>query len=143
MQMATSRRNFLRVGALCALGAGVPSVVSSVADANTNKTSGIDNYRKKAFVPYLGTKFLIHGGPREKVEVVLEEIKDLKLGGSRSVKFPTKESFSLLFKADGDSVRLGQNTYDIEHSNGEVFTLFLVPIRKPDSGYFEAVIITA
>lgn len=137
--MATSRRNFLRVGTLCALGAGVPSVVSSVTAQASGKASGMHNYRKQAFAPYLNSKFHIEAGPKNKLEVVLEKITDLKTSGRKS-SMAGKESFSLLFKDTGSGVRLGQNTYTIEHSKGEQFTLFIVPVGQAESGYYEAII---
>ncbi len=140
--MATSRRNFLRVSTLCALGAGVPSVVSSVAAKSSGKTSGRHNYRKQSFAPYLNTKFHIQGGPKENVEVVLEKIIDLKTISKKPSKMAGKESFSLLFKDNGSGVRLGQNTYTMEHSRGEQFLLFIVPVGNFDSGYYEAIITT-
>mgnify|MGYP003694757243 CR=1 FL=1 len=53
-----------------------------------------------------------------------------------------RESFSLLFKDPDKGVRLGQNTYVIEHSKGEQFTLFIVPVGKHDAGLYEAIITT-
>lgn len=140
--MATSRRNFLRVGTLCALGAGVPAVVSSAAAKSLGKTSGLANYRIQTFRPYLNTKFHIQGGPKQNLEVVLEKITDLKATSKKSSKIAGKESFSLLFKDNDSSVRLAQKTYTIEHCNGEQFELFIVPISKSDSGYYEAIITT-
>jgi hypothetical protein len=140
--MATSRRNFLRVGTLCALGAGIPAVVSSAAAKSLGKTSGLANYRIQTFRPYLNTKFQIQGGPKQNIEVVLEKITDLKASSKNPSKIGGKESFSLLFKDTESTTRLAQRTYTIEHCNGEQFTLFIVPISKADSGYYEAVITT-
>jgi len=123
---------------MCALGAGVPAVV---ANAAKGKSPGLhENYSIQAFLPYLNSTFFIHGGPLEKVEVVLEKITDLKATKGR--KMAGRESFSLLFKAPNQGVRLGQNTFAIEHSKGEQFTLFIVPVGKHDSGQYEAIITT-
>ena len=141
--MATSRRNFLRVGTLCALGAGIPAVVSSAASANVRsepKTSHLDSYRKKAFTPYLKSKFFIHGGPLDREEVILEEITDHKLFKSSAGKVAGMKGFSLLFKSTGQTSRLAQNTYSVEHMKGELFTLFLVPVGKSEAGYYQAII---
>ncbi|HEY6804034.1 MAG TPA: hypothetical protein VI306_10680 [Pyrinomonadaceae bacterium] len=131
--MATSRRNFLRVGALCAIGAGVPA---AVVQAGTVKSFGFkENYSKQAFLPYLNSQFFIQGGPLDKVEVVLEKVSDSK------TRFGS-ESFSLLFKDPSASMRLGQSTYVVEHAKGEQFTLFVVPVGKPEVGLYQAVINT-
>jgi hypothetical protein len=123
---------------MCALGAGVPAVVVSAAKG---KSPGLkENYRIQAFIPYLNSTFFIQGGPLDKVEVVLETITDLKATKGR--KMAGRESFSLLFKDPSQSVRLGQNTYVIEHSKGEQFTLFIVPVGKHDLGHYEAIINT-
>jgi hypothetical protein len=137
--MATSRRNFLRVGTLCAIGAGVPA---AVVQAATAKSSSIrENYSKQAFLPYLNSQFFIQGGPLDKVEVVLEKVVDLKTTNKGSNRFG-RESFSLLFKDPSASMRLGQSTYVVEHANGEQFTLFIVPVGKPEAGLYQAIINT-
>ena len=136
--MATSRRNFLRVSTMCALGAGVPAVVASAAKG---KSPGLHEiYSIQAFLPYLNSTFFIHGGPLDRVEVVLEKITDLKATKGR--KMAGRESFSLLFKERNQGARFGQNTYVIEHSKGEQFTLFIVPVGKHDAGLYEAIITT-
>ena len=136
--MATSRRNFLRVSTMCALGAGVPAVVASAAKG---KSPGLHEiYSIQAFLPYLNSTFFIHGGPLDRVEVVLEKITDLKATKGR--KMAGRESFSLLFTDTSQGVRLGQNTFVIEHSKGEQFTLFIVPVGKHDAGLYEAIITT-
>jgi len=131
---------------MCALGAGVPAVVSSVSGV-TAKTSdialGIENYRIRTFAPYLNTSFFISAGPLDKVEVVLEKITNHKTTHREPGKIAGKESFSLLFKDPHQAPRLGQNTYAVEHSKGQLFNLFLVPVGKSDSGYYEAVITTS
>ena len=53
-----------------------------------------------------------------------------------------RESFSLLFKDPNQGIRIGQSTYVIEHSKGEQFTLFIVPVGKHDAGLYEAIITT-
>jgi hypothetical protein len=124
---------------MCALGAGVPAVVANVAKG---KSPGLtETYSKQAFIPYLNSTFFIHGGPLNKLEVVLEKITDHKAARLGS-KVAGRESFSLLFKAGNDGMQLSQSTYIVEHSKGEQFTLFLVPVGKHDAGLYEAIIST-
>jgi hypothetical protein len=123
---------------MCALGAGVPAVVANVAKG---KSLGLtESYSKQAFLPYLNSTFFIHGGPLDKLEVVLEKITDHKAGMGRDGA--GRESFSLLFRDTNEGGQLGQSTYVIQHSKGEQFTLFIVPVGKHDAGLYEAIIST-
>jgi hypothetical protein len=137
--MATSRRNFLRVGTLCAIGAGVPAAVVQAATAKSSSVRA--NYSKQAFLPYLNSQFFIQAGPLDKVEVFLERVTDLRATSKGSNQYG-RENFSLLFKDPSASMRLGQSTYVVEHSRGEQFTLFIVPVGKPEAGLYEAIIAT-
>jgi hypothetical protein len=124
---------------MCALGAGVPAVVANVAKGKSHGLT--ENYSKQAFIPYLNSTFFIHGGPLSKFEVVLEKITDHKAARMGS-KVSGRESFSLLFRETDEGTQLGQSTYVIEHSKGEQFTLFVVPVGKHDAGLYEVIINT-
>ncbi len=143
--MATSRRNFLRVGTMCALGVGVPAAVASAIVAKAMPATGLsgsaslDSYTKESFAPYLKTKFRVLGSQLKNLEVTLDKITDIKATARTPGRMAGKESFSLLF-IDAGANRLTQDTYTIEHDKAGTFTLFLVPVERHDDGHYQAII---
>jgi hypothetical protein len=133
--MTTSRRNFLRNGAIGALAAGVSLGVSKEGFAASAGSEFPELPDMAAFQAQLKTDFLIG---RSKVPIRLVDV--LKLGSKRAVG-GKREAFTLTFRAD-PKPPLKQETYTIEHARLGTFSMLLVPIVSKDkeARYYEAVI---
>jgi hypothetical protein len=84
------------------------------------------------FSSMLGKKFRAGRSGSGEFDVELTEVQ-----GRQSD--PTQENFTLLFRAPGE-VPPEQGIYDMRAENGEVMSIFLVPVSRDDAGlYFEAV----
>ena len=135
--MDTSRRGFLKKGAVGALGAAVSlgladKVLGHEGLSSTAPRLALD---KAAFQAQLKTPFFI-GVSR--IPIKLIEVVDL--GSKRSAKNP-REAFSLTFRGDSASP-LQQQTYMIEHDKLGMFSMLIVPIVSKDKSarYYEAVV---
>lgn len=135
--MDTSRRGFLKKGAVGALGAAVSigltdKVLGHGGLSSTAPRLALD---KAAFQAQLKTPFFI-GASR--VPIRLIEVFDL--GSKRSANGP-REAFSLTFHGD-KAAPLQQETYMIEHDKLGMFSLLIVPVVSRDKSvrYYEAVI---
>ena len=133
--MTTSRRNFLRNGAIGALAAGVSLGVSKQSLGASAGSDFPELPDMAAFQAQLKTDFLIG---RSKVPIRLVNV--LKLG-SRRMLDGKREAFTLTFRAD-PKPSLKQETYTIEHARLGSFSMLLVPIvsRDKEARYYEAVI---
>ena len=146
--MATSRRNFLKSGAIGLLCAGVPTALARVAVGHpagvgefsaANARSSFD-FSKDMFAPHLNTSFRIR--TRKGVfDLILTNITDLKATSRIPARFAGRESFSLLFTAARKTGSPAEGTYVIEHAALGRFSLFLVPVGMPTNRHHEAVIV--
>jgi len=133
--MTTSRRNFLRNGAIGALAAGVSLGVSKTSFAASTGSEFPELPDMAAFQAQLKTDFLIG---RSKVPIRLVNV--LKLGSKRAVD-GKREAFTLTFRAD-PKPPLKQETYTIEHAKLGTFSMLVVPVvaKDKEARYYEAVI---
>jgi uncharacterized protein DUF6916 len=135
--MSTSRRSFLKNGAVIALAAGVPTAAAKNAVAETLISSPIaSTLNKKDFLATLNSEFVIESaGNRIKTRLV--DISDLP----RPKNAGDKEGFSLLFRGSR-AHSLQQNTYTIEHGKLGRFSFLLVPAPHEDKSnkYYVATI---
>lgn len=143
--MATSRRNFLRNGAICALVAGVPGAVSNIAKGNTMaspsiSTENIPELTMRMFTPHINTTFRIETGAGA-VSAKLLSAKDLKAGSRNPAKVAGRESFSLLFAASRETPLLPDSIYTIHHKALGTFSLFIASVKKPETRNYEAVVV--
>ena len=98
------------------------------------------HFTKDAFSPYVGTTFRIRTGSGA-VDLRLTKITDLKAISKTPSRIAGRESFSLLFAGSSNSQLLTQETRPIEHRELGRFSLFLVPVGKPTSRHYEAIIV--
>jgi hypothetical protein len=91
-----------------------------------------DRLDRASFSEQLNTKFQVHIGETDSLEVELVEVTD---GGST----PRQERFSIVFRGPRN-VLLEQALYKVEHEKMGSFDLFLVPVGMDDEGIsYEAV----
>jgi len=135
--MTTSRRNFLKKGAIGALAAGVSLGIAETSFGSPALLSRAEDSLPDmaAFKAQLKTEFRIG-----KSKVPLQLIDVLKIG-SRDSREGKKEAFTLTFRGNPKSA-LKQETYTIEHHKLGAFSLLVVPIvaRDKDSRYYEVAI---
>ncbi|SRR6266545_5178731 len=133
--MTTSRRIFLRNGAIGALAAGVSLGVSKKSFAGSAGSEFPELPDMAAFQAQLKTDFLIG---RSKVPIRLVNV--LKLGSKRAAD-GKREAFTLTFRAD-PKPPLKQETYTIEHARLGTFSMLVVPVVSKDkeARYYEAVV---
>src|ERR1041385_8330720 len=99
--MATSRRTFIKSGALVALASGVPMIASGNSLTNGKSLlsfSGIvsnPDLNMNTFMGLQGTNFLVSNNSG-KAKIKLVEVRDTRKGREKASK---KECFSLLFIA--------------------------------------------
>ncbi len=87
---------------------------------------------RESFASRLHTKFMMHAGESHPIELQLIDVR----AQAASV---TYESFSLMFHAPIEAPA-EQGTFRLEHESGEAMEIFLVPVKKDDTGlFFEAV----
>ena len=87
---------------------------------------------REAFAGRLHTKFAMRSDESEPIELELIDVRDQ----AASV---THESFSLMFRAPVEAPA-HQGTFRLEHESGEALDVFLVPVKRDDTGlFFEAV----
>jgi len=143
----TSRRNFLKSGAMGFVCAAVPAVLGEVALGRTTATGGSpaenasgQTFSKDMFTPHLNSTFRIRTRSGT-AKLKLTNITDLKAASKMPARIAGRESFSLLFLGSEKTTALTQETYVVEHPALEPFSLFLVPVGSPANRHYEAVII--
>src|SRR5437016_1073739 len=137
--MATSRRNFLKTGTMGLLCAGLPVGLAKAVVGRPKpdgrfgdgNATGAGHFTRDAFAPYVGTRFRVKADSGS-VDLRLTKITSRIAG---------RESFSLLFAGSSNSQLLTQETRPIEHRELGRFSLFLVPVGKPTSRHYEAIIV--
>ena len=135
--MTTSRRNFLKKGAIGALAAGVSLGIAEKSFGSPVGFSAVEDLLPDmaAFKAQLRTEFRI-GKPARPVQLI-----DVSEIGSRRGVDGKREAFSLTFRANA-KIGLKQETYTIEHDKLGTLSLLVVPIvaRDKSSRYYEVVI---
>lgn len=159
----TSRRNFLKFGAMSGLAA--PFILQSGLSAFGQiserparrplnherkerfeipyeaKTERLFYYTRATFEPHLNTDFRVTVGPYRVVNLELVKVSD-RTARPRKGSETSGECFSLLFKASGKLSDL-QQTYVLEHGALGKFSLFLTSAsdqEKERDIYYEAII---
>ena len=129
----TSRRKFLKQGALGALAAGFTFGLSDKLIGRTvaGSSTGLLALDRAAFSSQLRTTFVINDGSR-RIPLKLIEVADL---GSKSNITGRREAFSLVFSGSTLSP-LKQETYSIDHEKLGRFSMLLVPIFARDKNVF-------
>jgi uncharacterized protein DUF6916 len=132
----TSRRHFLKQGALGAIAAGFAfglgdEVVTRAAGASSEAPLGLN---RAAFASQLQTTFLINQGSR-KVSLKLIDVVEI---GSRKTARGVREAFALVLRGANASA-LEQETYRIQHEKLGTFSFLVVPIisRDKKARYYE------
>jgi len=146
--MATSRRNFLKTGTMGLLCAGLPVGLAKAVIGRPKpdgrfgdgNAMGAGHFTRDAFEPYVGTRFRVKADFGS-VDLRLTKITDLKAISKTPSRIAGRESFSLLFAGSSNSQLLTQETRPIEHRELGRFSLFLVPVGKPTSRHYEAIIV--
>ncbi len=88
---------------------------------------------REDFTAQLNTSFEAHSETGEVFEMVLVEIKNI-------ISNKIQECFSLLFCASAGNVTVFQQSLRLKHNILGEMDLFLVPVKKNESGlFFEAV----
>jgi hypothetical protein len=141
----TSRRNFLKSGAMGFVCAAVPAVLGKVALGRTTATGGSSGgnatiFSKDMFTPHLNSTFRIRTQSGT-AKLKLTNVTDLKAASKMPARIAGRESFSLLFLGSEKTAALTQETYVVEHPAFQPFSLFLVPVGSPANRQYEAIII--
>ena len=86
----------------------------------------------EVFSAALNTKFLVEVDENQNVELLLEDVSELKV-------YPRQEVFSVVFRGPNEAF-LGQGMQSLQHETMGRIELFLVPIGQEPEGYrYEAV----
>jgi len=140
--MSTSRRKFMKDGAIVAVAASVPLGLAEKTLANVistpTVTKGLD-LNKSTFAALLNSEFVITKG-RAKVGLKLVEVSDLAKPANHKSR-SDKEGFSLLFQGHS-SMPLQQNTYAMSHKALGSFSFLMTPMmnRNDNALYYEVVV---
>lgn len=163
--MTTSRRRFLKGGAMIALAAGVPlsldKIVMGQSPAVSRPGSGdgipiaakddpLLNLRKSSFEPYVNSIFevrvtkgvFVRSVPLTLVSVSAARAlrKTSKSGGIVPADIANGQSFSLLFRGSL-ATPLQQDTIDLQHFALGKLRLLMVPVAHEDKSarYYEVI----
>jgi len=143
--MATSRRKFIKAGAIGALFAGIPLKATAreffepAAGALITNNGTVEILDMRAFEQHLNSEFRIHHDNSKITSVKLVEVKDLRSRSANTGGTNPKECFSALFRG-ARRPDLRQNTYAIEHGSLGKFSLLLVPVgMSKNEQYYEAI----
>lgn len=130
----TSRRKFLKQGALGALAAGVSLGLGNRSGAAAMSSSSPLGLNRAAFASQLQTTFHIKQGSQK---ICLTLIEVVEIDSIRTMRGP-REAFKLVLRGS-NATPLEQDTYAIEHEKLGVFSFLMVPIhaRNKDSRYYE------
>jgi hypothetical protein len=164
--MITSRRGFLRAGALALVSAGIalkgygptlaqegkvgqaePKVGRAEAKVGRVKPPRVPlqdveyntnyNLTMPAFSQNLNTMFRV---PEAMLNLLLIRVTDNSVSCEKSPATCGRESFSLLFRASTRTRPIKQRTYLFEHDQMGSFKMFIVPVgRVGKMVYYEAV----
>lgn len=155
--MVLSRRDFVRLGSLCAISAGLSlgfidqafgqerrgkpdSTKTGFAIPFEAQRDPLFFMTKQTFAQYLETKFIIDPGYTFPIETTLIEVKDTRSVTARKRNTPGQECFLLTFRIEGEKT-VKQGTYQVKHDALGTFELFVVPSEDRDGRkFFEAVI---
>ena len=155
--MVLSRRDFVRLGSLCAISAGLSlGFINQVfgqerrgkpESTNTGFAIPIEAQRdplffmnRQTFSQYLETKFIIDPGYTYSIETTLIEVKDLRSPAAQKKNASGQECFLLTFRNESEKT-VKQGTYQVKHDALGTFELFVVPSQDREGGkFFEAVI---
>jgi hypothetical protein len=146
----------LKQGALCALFAGVPSVVVRAAaatqkqgagkgappDASENNSDRLYSFTPLTFSPFLNTPFLFRRQSGKSMTTELVEVLDLRKDSADGAADASgAQCFSLLFRGASPK-RLASNQYTISHDALGTFALFISPVVSRDKNaiHYEAII---
>jgi len=92
----------------------------------------IDSLTHESLAQQLNTNFQIQVDAGNRVDLTLVEVSELKLS-------PRQEQFAIVFRGPLE-VFLGQGMRGFEHEQLGRYSLFIVPIRQDEDGfYYEAV----
>jgi hypothetical protein len=143
--MATSRRKFIKAGAIGALFAGLPLKATAreffepAAGALTTISGTVGILDMRTFEQHLNSEFRIHHNNARITSVKLVEVKDLRSQSANKGGANSKECFSALFLG-ARRPELRQNTYEVEHGSLGRFSLLLVPVgMNKKEQYYEAI----
>jgi hypothetical protein len=134
--MSISRRIFMRVATVAAIGAGfagkpaVLAIAQEIGDKVGAPTQDdpLSFYTQSTFLQYVNSVFRLRGFTV--VDVTLVKVEDTL--PAKVSKAAGRESFVLHFR--GGSVKLPQDTYVVEHPALGTFKLFLVPSGSDENG---------
>jgi hypothetical protein len=144
--MATSRRKFIKAGAIGALFAGIPlkavarEFFEPAAGALTTNNGTVGILNMQAFGQHLNSEFRIHHNNAKITSVKLVEVKDLRSRSATNTRgSDSKECFSAVF-VGARRPDLRQDTNAIEHASLGKFSLLLVPVgMNKNAQYYEAI----
>lgn len=143
--MATSRRKFIKAGAIGALLASFPLKATAseffepAAGALITNSGTVGILDMRAFEQHLNSEFRIHHDNVKITSIKLVEVKDLRSQSANTGGANSKECFSALFLG-ARRPNLRQNTYVIEHGSLGKFSLLLVPVgMSKNEQYYEAI----
>jgi hypothetical protein len=143
--MATSRRKFIKAGAIGALLAGFPlratarEFLEPATGALITNSGTVGILDMRAFEQHLNSEFRIHHDNVKITSIKLVEVKDLRSRSANTSRANSKECFSAIFLGARRPV-LRQNTYEIEHGSLGKFSLLLVPVgMSKNEQYYEAI----
>ncbi len=132
-----SRREFVKragmVGAGTALlaGGGGIALLSVLVPPDR-----LPSLHQASFAARVGEKFWVRGSKSRSVQLELVNVKPLDVKGVP----PGGEAFSILFRGPQDRA-LVQDTYQFQHGEIGLFSLFVVPGPPAhDAAYYEAII---
>jgi hypothetical protein len=155
--MNLSRREFVRLGSMCAFSASLS--LGFINQALGQKRSGASDktgsdftipleaqrdplffMTERTFSQYVETKFIIDPGFTFPIETTLVEVMDLRSATARKKNILGQECFLLKFQINGEN-STGQGTYQVKHDALGTFELFVVPSKDSEGRlYLEAVI---
>lgn len=161
--MLTSRRKFLKSGAMASVAAGFILNRAKLAFGQKNadasgkspqgrqtnfeipyeaKTERAFYFTRSTFEPYMQTEFRATVGPYKVVRLKLVKVEDRTPRPAKgSTQKISGECFALLFEASGELSTL-QQTYVLEHDALGKFPLFLTPASDEEKReiFYEAII---
>jgi hypothetical protein len=155
--MVFSRRDFVRLGSLCFLSAGlslgfleraVGQQLNSAPDTTATdfpipieaQSDPLFFMSRRTFTQYLETIFIIDPGYTRPIETTLIKVEDTRPANLRKGNASSQECFVLTFRCES-SFTVNQGTYQIRHAALGDFELFVVPSEDSEGKmYFQAVI---
>ena len=152
--MTTSRRAFLKSGAIASVFAGLtlggPANTlgqqsgGQAGSSTTTAPAGTRpefEYKASVFEPHLGSIFEVQAGVRV-TRLTLVNVKRIEPRAPEGKPAPKGENFSLLFRADKELSTV-QTIYELEHESLGKFLLFVSRFMNENDKegiYYEAVI---